>query len=79
MVQLATLHIPLVTLCDLSCLAIGGKLLVFGGTLLTYGGILLVFGGILSVFGGDILIGGKDLLGARLSFYGGISNWGQDY
>ena len=59
--------------------AIGGTLLVLRGTLLTYGGILLVFGGILSVFGGDTLIGGKDLLGVRLSFYGGMLNWGQDY
>ena len=55
---------------------IGGEILVFGWTLLTYGGISLVFGGILSLFGGDNLTWGKDLLGARLSFYGGILNWG---
>ena len=56
-----------------------GKIISFWGDIIDLGVILLVFEGVLSVSGDDILIGGKDLLGARLSFYGGILNWGQDH
>ena len=49
------------------------------GSTLQLGGNYHFLGGRLSLFGGDILIGGKDLLGVRLSFYGAIFDWEQNY